>query len=213
MHDPWQRDGFGLFGPPPRRRAQPEPQPHEQQQPAEPPAEPVEPVSPTYVADLESEVERLRAELAEQEELVRKYAVKAHEAEIDIERAKQRIARASAKEAEQGRRQLLVGFLEVLDDLDRALRSARDQGDLAVVDGVALVRRRFLAKLAEWNVAPAPALDQPFDPERHEAVSRVPVNDADIDGVVVAVVQEGYTIGGATLRPARVAVGQYVAPF
>lgn len=203
MNDPWQRDGFGFFGPPVRQQQQPRPESEQPEQSA---------VSPTYVQDLEQEVERLRAELAEQKELVRKYAVKAHEAEIDIERAKQRITREASKENQQHRRQLLVGFLEVLDDLDRALDAARSVGDPAVLEGVVLVRRRFLAKLGEWNVEHVPALDQPFDPERHDAVSRVPVHDPAKDGVVIAVVQEGYSIGDETLRAARVAVGQYVAP-
>ncbi len=168
-------------------------------------------VAPTYVQDLEAEVERLRAEVEEHKELARKYAVKAHDAEVDIERAKQRIEREAAKENEQRRRLFLVGFLDVLDNLDRALQSARSVGDVAVVEGVELVRRDFLAKLAEYGVSHFEALNKVFDPQRHEALSRVPVPDPSLDGVVIAVIHEGYEIAGETLRAASVAVGQYIA--
>jgi len=177
---------------------------NQEQQPAE--------VAPSYVEDLEKEIERLRGELAAQEELVRKYAVKAHEAEVDVERAKQRIEREACKENTQRRRQFLVGFLSVLDNLDRALNAA-PAGDDSLVQGVELVRRDFLAKLTEYGVTHFESFGQPFDPTRHQALSRVPVASPEQDGIVIAVVQEGYAIAGETLRAASVAVGQYVAQF
>lgn len=159
---------------------------------------------------LERKIAQLEAELVAQKELTRKYAVKAHEAEVDIERAKQRIEREAARENERRRRGFLVGFLDVLDNLDRALEAARTVGDAAVVDGVALVRRDFLTKLAEYGVSRFESRGERFDPSRHEALSRVAVREPEHDGVVVGVVQEGYAIGNETLRPATVAVGRYV---
>jgi len=52
------------------------------------------------------------------------------------------------------------------------------------------------------------AMDQPFDPTRHEAATMVPVTDPAQDGIVVGVIRQGYAIGEDVLRPAVVAVAQ-----
>jgi molecular chaperone GrpE (heat shock protein) len=55
------------------------------------------------------------------------------------------------------------------------------------------------------------ALGEPFDATRHEAVSMAPVDEASQDGIVIAVVKEGYSISQGEnddlLRPAAVVVG------
>src|SRR5438477_585174 len=52
------------------------------------------------------------------------------------------------------------------------------------------------------------ARGEPFDAERHEAVTTAAVTDPAQDGLIVAVVREGYAIGDEVLRPASVVVGQ-----
>ena len=55
-----------------------------------------------------------------------------------------------------------------------------------------------------------PVLDlgEPFDAARHEAVTTTPVADPSQEGVVIAVLKEGYAIGDEVLRPASVVVGR-----
>ena len=132
------------------------------------------------------------------------------QASHEIERAKERIRKDAGKETEQHKRAMLLAFVDILDNLDRALCAARQSEQApAVVQGVDLVRKEFLARLAQFDVIPFAALDQPFDPSCHEALSMVPVSEAEKDGVVVGVVREGYRIGDDILRPAAVAVGKY----
>jgi molecular chaperone GrpE len=126
-----------------------------------------------------------------------------------LERAKERIARQAKLESEQERRQLITSFLEVLDDLDRALEAGRTGADEdALMRGVEMVRESFLAKLAQHGVLPSDELGKPFDPERHQAVTTMAVADPADLGRVVGVLRPGYTIDGELLRPAGVAVGR-----
>jgi molecular chaperone GrpE len=74
---------------------------------------------------------------------------------------------------------------------------------------VELVRDQFLAKLDGLGVSRVPALGQTFDAAIHDAVSTAPVPDPAQNGVVVAVLKEGYAIAGELLRPASVVVGQH----
>lgn len=118
-----------------------------------------------------------------------------------------------AKEVERGKRALLVEMLDVIDNLERAISSARStassgEAPEGLLRGVELVRDQFLVKLTGFGVTRLVALGQPFDAGRHEAVTTTPVADASQEGVVVAVVTEGYAIGDDILRPATVVVGR-----
>ena len=146
-----------------------------------------------------AEVARLEGELKRANE-------RAH---AEIEAAGKRLAIASAKELERRTRNVLEAFLPVLDDLDRAVAAARQHVESAdVVEGLELVRRSLLTRFGQFGVTHAPALGEPFDPQRHEAMALVPVTDAAQDGRVIDVMREGYLIGQDTLRPAGVAVGK-----
>ena len=127
----------------------------------------------------------------------------------DIEGARDRIRREVSKEAELSRRSLLVEFLDVIDNLDRALEAAETTPDPeALMRGVAMVRDLFVSKLGAFGVTRLEALGHRFDPAIHEAITVVPVEDTEQDGRVVGVIREGYAIGNEVLRPAGVAVAR-----
>ncbi len=162
-----------------------------------------------YVAILEAEIEQLNALVAEKEQLLERAAARADRADGEIAAARRRLAADSARELEQRTRGLFCGFLDVVDDLDRAIEVTRTlEHNPDVLAGIELVRRQLLNHLAQLGVAHVPALGEPFDARRHEAMALVPVTEAARDGRVVAVMREGYSIGEDTLRPAGVAVGK-----
>ena len=107
-------------------------------------------------------------------------------------------------------RKVLLAFVEVLDDLERALSAARAMDhNPEVVAGVELVQRRFLATLQGFGMSKQAAMGERFDPTLHDAVSMIPVSDPDQDGKVVAVTVDGYAMEeGELLRPAAVVVGK-----
>jgi molecular chaperone GrpE len=161
--------------------------------------------SDSYVALLEAETEELTALVAKKDERIAAL-------EDEAERAKARIERAAEKELAQRTRTLVLGFIDVLDDLDRALTATHQGSDPAVREGMELVRKRFLAKLAELDVRPAPALGTRFDPNLHEAMSVVPAQDPEHDGMIMSVMREGYVMGEDILRPAGVVVAKLAQP-
>ncbi|MBI4240207.1 MAG: nucleotide exchange factor GrpE [Candidatus Rokubacteria bacterium] len=101
---------------------------------------------------------------------------------------------------------LLRELLPVLDNFDRAIQAARASGEAeAVVAGVELIQRELLRVLEKFGVTPFSSVGQPFDPERHAAVARVPAGDGPAM-VVVAETLRGYLLNGRVLRPAMVTV-------
>ncbi|HSR96231.1 MAG TPA: nucleotide exchange factor GrpE [Kofleriaceae bacterium] len=162
-----------------------------------------------YIASLESDIEELNALVAKKEAQVLAANARADQAHAEIAAAGKRLANASTKELEQRTRTLVASLLPVLDDLDRAIAAAIQHVESQdVVAGLELVKRSMLARLAQFGVSHAPALGEPFDPRRHEAIALVPVSDPAQDGRVIDVMREGYAIGGDTLRAASVAVGK-----
>lgn len=157
---------------------------------------------PSYVQHLENQIADQRRRLAEAQELIRA-------ATDEVSQARARIEREAQRDQLRWRAEFLRDFIEVLDDVDRALEATRG-ADPAVRDGLELIQRRFLARLAGYGVQRIDAIDEPFDPRRHDALTMVPA-PADRDGRVVGVIAPGYLLGDQVLRPAQVAVGRAAA--
>jgi molecular chaperone GrpE len=166
-----------------------------------------------------SYVEELEKRLADKDKEIQEYLSKYRQASSGFEESRARIRKESSKEIERGRRAVLVEFLEVIDNLDRAIDAgaeAYEEGDHApnfetLLQGILMVQQQFLAKLASFGVKRIELEGQAFDPSRHEAVTTVPVPTPDLDGRIVGIVSHGYTIEDEVLRPAMVAVGKYGA--
>ena len=158
-------------------------------------------LKPTYVEDLERR-------LAEKEREAQEYLAKYRGAADEFEKTRLRLRREIAKDIERVRREVLAELLEVLDNLDRAIDSARKSAAPTdpLFQGVELVRRQFIAKLEGLGVTLITAEGQPFDPTLHEAITTVPATPEQ-DGQVVGIIRQGYRIGEDVLRPAAVAVG------
>jgi molecular chaperone GrpE len=156
-------------------------------------------LKPTYLEELEA---RLAAKDEELQQLLARY----RGASDEFDQARARLRKEVTKDVERGRRAMLVPFLEVLDNLDRALAAACDRRDDPFVDGISLVRQQFLQTLASLGVVPVHPLGDAFDPARHEAVATTPGGAGVPEGQIVGVVRPGYLIGDEVLRPAMVAV-------
>ena len=152
--------------------------------------------------------EELEARIAEKDLEIQQLLQKYRGASEEFEQARARLRKEISKDVERGRRSIIVSFLEVLDNLDRALEVGAGPGAESFVQGVALVRQQFISTLEGLGVARVDPLNQPFDPVRHEAVTTVPAPSPDKDGLVVGVIRPGYVMGDDVLRAAQVAVAR-----
>ena len=104
---------------------------------------------------------------------------------------------------------LLQDLIEILDDLERAVASARDAGATeGWVQGIQILAGRAREVLARAGVTPIEAVGRPFDPRLHEAMHEVPAPEGLAVGDVVEVFHQGYVRGERTLRAARVSVAR-----
>ena len=102
---------------------------------------------------------------------------------------------------------LVAKFLDVLDDLSRVadldLSNATVEG---IMEGIDLVERKFVRVLEESGVEVIDPTGETFDPERMEAMMRLPAEAEEQDEQVAQVFQKGYSLKGLLVRPARVSV-------
>ncbi len=104
---------------------------------------------------------------------------------------------------------LLGRMPEVLDDLERVadLDTSNATGD-SIMEGIDLVERKFVRALSDSGVEVIDPSGEAFDPERMEALMRVPAEDDAEDDRVAQVFQKGYALKGVLVRPARVSVSK-----
>ena len=135
--------------------------------------------------------------------------VSALEAErAELEQSKKRAIEEIRRHEAEARRELLADFLEVADDLERAIASWEAGGEAsakAVREGVDLVLRLLKSKLERYSVTAVEAKGQLFDPRVHHAIAQIPTADA-APGTVLQELQKGYRVGERLLRPANVVV-------
>jgi molecular chaperone GrpE len=102
---------------------------------------------------------------------------------------------------------VITKFLDVLDDLHRVAQLDLGNASVeAIMEGVDLVERKFSRMLEDAGVEVIDPTGQRFDPQTMEAIMRMPAETAEQDETVSMVMQKGYALKGALMRPARVAV-------
>ena len=123
---------------------------------------------------------------------------------------RKRTAREKQESEHRGQANMVRGMLEMLDDLARVAHVDPATTDAkTVVDGVAMVERKLLKSLAGHGLEVVNPIDQPFDPNLHEAITTQPAPSPEDDDMVGQVYQVGYLFNGLLLRPARVVVKQW----
>jgi molecular chaperone GrpE len=139
-----------------------------------------------------------------------RYLELAQRTQADFENYRKRAAKDAASAGERAKAGLVRELLPVLDNLERALATAvHDDGEASpVVDGVRLVRADLAGVLERSGVESFDPAGEPFDPTLHEALSTRPAPEGVHPGVVMDVVEKGYRLNDAVLRPARVIVSQ-----
>ncbi len=143
------------------------------------------------------ETERQRSE---------EYLAQLKYARADLENFKKRCDRQLEDTRKYANERIIVGLLDVVDELELAIRSARSsESSEALVQGVELTLKKFRKILENEGVTPIESIDRAFDPSRHNAVAKI--EKEGVDGCrVIEEVRKGYTMREKVIRPSIVKV-------
>lgn len=161
--------------------------------------EPSDP-QPDPISQLQAQVDSLTAEKASlYDKLLRRQA--------EFENYRKRVERERSELYQHGRDDVLLQFLPVVDNFERALSSLEtSEGDAeALRHGVELIHKQFKDALSKFGLEAVEAVGQTFDPHVHEAVT-TEATDKHKENTVIQEFQRGYRIGDRLLRPAKVKV-------
>ncbi len=106
---------------------------------------------------------------------------------------------------EKERQKLILEFVKLVDDMDRAMLFVKQSKDDNLKKGVEMIYSKMLQFLRSMGVEQFSAKGKPFDPNLHEAMM---VKEGEEDNVVVEEFEKGYIYKGKLLKPAKVVVSK-----
>ncbi len=120
----------------------------------------------------------------------------------------QNVRKRAQRDVENARKFALERFgrelLAVRDSLEMGLAADNASVD-SLLEGSGATLKLLSNAMQQFGIEEVNPEGEPFDPERHEAISMQPSDDVE-PGSVVTVVQKGYSLNGRLLRPAMVIV-------
>ena len=149
-----------------------------------------------------SEVDQLKLDVEEQKQkFIRLYA--------EFDNFKRRSAKERVELIQTAGRDVIQSMLEVMDDCDRAEKQLQTSEDLQQIkQGIQLVFTKLRNTLQAKGVKEMKSIGEEFNPDIHEAITEIPVNDPAKAGKVVDEVEKGYTLNDKIIRYSKVVVGK-----
>jgi molecular chaperone GrpE len=127
----------------------------------------------------------------------------------EFDNYRKRTLREKIELSKTGGESVIISLLPVVDDFDRAVTSMRDTENCdAIRQGLDLINAKLSAFLKQNGVSEIEAIREQFNPDIHEAVTSIAVDDASLKGKVTEVIRKGYTLNGKVIRFPKVVVGE-----
>lgn len=153
------------------------------------------------VEQLRQHVRELEAENAElKDQYLRKSA--------DFENFRKRMFRERDEAVKYANAGLLRDLITTIDDFDRAIKSSDDSHDFQKLhEGVELIEKQLTSMLEnKYGLRRYESVGEPFDPEKHEAISVGEMRPEAEAQIVLEDYQKGFMLHDRILRPAKVKV-------
>ncbi len=124
----------------------------------------------------------------------------------DFDNFKRRTQEERAELFDTARAEMALKLMPVIDNFDRAAEHVPEEIKkdpwYAGVEGI---RKQFNDLLAELGIERIKSVGEPFDPNRHEAISHEPSDEHDKD-IISQEFEAGYALGDSVIRPSKVNV-------
>lgn len=167
-----------------------------------------EPISDGTDLTPEERVRQLEELLAAKEREARDNWDKLLRERADLENYRKRASREKEELLNYGIKSLVEEVLPVVDNLERALEHANEEGLPALVEGVKMTHTLLMTALKKFGVcAVEGSCGTLFDPAFHQAMSQVETADQP-SNTIVQEFQRGYLLKERLIRPSMVSVAK-----
>lgn len=162
---------------------------------AESPKEAAEETPPS----LEEQLALVEQELEDQKD-------RALRAQAEFENVRKRMVREADQLRQYAVASLVGDLLPLLDNLSRAIAAGESTGNIEeLLKGLQMVSNSFEETLARFGLTKIKAVDEMFDPNKHEALQQVPSPDHE-PMQIVQEVETGWQLHDRVIRPSKVIV-------
>jgi molecular chaperone GrpE len=146
-----------------------------------------------------TELKKLQDDLSEaRDKYLRMYA--------EFENFRRRTAKERIELIQSAGEQILKELLPVADDFDRAEKSFKEKNDKES-EGFFLIQNKFRKILDQNGVKEMDMTSGDFNPDLHDAITQLPIDDESQKGKIVDVVEKGYLLNEKVIRHAKVVIG------
>lgn len=149
----------------------------------------------------EQKLKQLRDKLKVAEGKAAEYLAGWQRAKADYVNLEKRMRSMGTEVVQSAMRAAAVGFIDIADSLEAASKTDKGLG--------AVLRQLDEAFKASSVARYTPTVGEAFNPVRHESVGVLATNTEEEDNTISEVMQSGYELEGAVIRPARVVVKHY----
>jgi molecular chaperone GrpE len=127
----------------------------------------------------------------------------------DFDNFRKRTARQMEENRKAVLENVLLDFVEVTDNFDRALKSAKTAEDMgAIISGIEHLSKQFFSILEKYGLERIKCeKTTEFDPHKHEAVQHIETSEVP-DNTIVEVYKPGYALDSKVIRPSMVSVAR-----
>ncbi|MFQ6115397.1 MAG: nucleotide exchange factor GrpE [bacterium] len=143
-----------------------------------------------------------------EQEALHEYEEKYKRLSADFANYKKRVERESAELEQRVKDNFLKSMLPIIDDFIRLNDHVIQYEPLA--KGVQAIQKKWQQWLESNHVQVINPEHEEFDHNLHHAVMHRPVDDPELDGKIVQVIEYGYRRRDKVLRHAKVAVARYM---
>lgn len=129
--------------------------------------------------------------------------------QADMENLRKRLVREHEKSRRRTLERFMSDLLPVRDSLERGLAAAEDPAATveALKEGKQLIMKMLTKVMGDHGLETIDPAGEPFDPEKHEAMTMLPSPDHD-ENTVIDVLEKGYQLHERLIRPAKVVVSR-----
>jgi molecular chaperone GrpE len=162
----------------------------------------------TGTASIKSETDKLVAEKRAIEEKLADMQDKYIRLSAEFDNYRKRTLREKMELSKYAGENLLLKFIPIMDDFERALKHMDTEDSTAIKNGIDLIYIKLSEFLKQNGIKEIESLNSDFNVDIHEAVAKVPAADEGQKGKVVDVVLKGYYLQDKVLRFSKVVVGE-----
>jgi molecular chaperone GrpE len=141
----------------------------------------------------------------EKDKLICEYQDRLLRAQAEFQNYQKRIEREFAEFKTFANSKLIDDLLFIVDDFQNAISTECEGSDREFIKGFEMIYKNLLEVLEKEGLSEIEALNEKFDPFKHEAVDMVPTDEYP-EHTILNVVQKGYKLKDKVLRPAKVQV-------